>query len=60
MIENNKELIERFKCELCNGFIIDATTITECFHSCNKISTNKKFKKKMTRCFNLILFLNSL
>lgn len=22
-------------CELCKGYLIDATTITECLHTCN-------------------------
>lgn len=28
------ELNEFIKCTLCNGYLIDATTITECVHSC--------------------------
>lgn len=35
-------------CVLCKGYLIDATTITECLHTC-KFSTNKKktIKKKL-------------
>lgn len=25
---------EHFQCGICNGYITDATTITECLHSC--------------------------
>lgn len=25
-------------CVLCKGYLVDATTITECLHTCNNIS----------------------
>lgn len=30
-----KNLNENFQCGICQGYIIDATTISECLHSCN-------------------------
>jgi hypothetical protein len=29
--------IEHFKCEICQGYIIDATTLSDCLHPCNYI-----------------------
>jgi len=29
-----KNINENFQCGICQGYIIDATTITECIHSC--------------------------
>jgi hypothetical protein len=37
---NTKMISEHFQCGICQGYIIDATTITECLHSC------KQFKLK--------------
>ena len=28
-------LNECFTCRVCNGYLIDATTIPECLHTCN-------------------------
>lgn len=29
--------IEHFKCEICQGYIIDATTLSDCLHPCKII-----------------------
>jgi hypothetical protein len=33
-------LSDNFQCGICQGYIIDAMTITECLHSCNKLLNN--------------------
>ena len=30
-----RDVSEHIKCVLCGGYLIDATTITDCLHSCN-------------------------
>jgi len=37
------ELNQHFICGLCFGYIVDATTIIECPHSCELIATNNAF-----------------
>ena len=32
-----KLLNEHFQCGICQGYIIDATTISECLHSCKAL-----------------------
>lgn len=32
------EFNEILSCSLCNGYIIEATTINTCFHTCNIIN----------------------
>ena len=29
--------VEHFKCEICQGYIIDATTLSDCLHPCKSL-----------------------
>ena len=29
--------IEHFKCEICQGYIIDETTLSDCLHPCKNL-----------------------
>ncbi len=37
-VKIDKTTIDNFKCEICQGYIIDATILTECLHPCKTIS----------------------
>lgn len=39
--------IEHFKCEICQGYIIDATTLSDCLHPCNYILIKLKNNKSI-------------
>ena len=44
-----KDLNEHIVCSICNGYIVDATTVTECLHSCELVSS-------YTSCHVFIVF----
>lgn len=54
-----KDLNEHIVCYLCAGYFIDATTITECLHTCEFHPSWSKWCCRGVKChhFNLTLFL---
>lgn len=45
-----KTLNKHITCKICRGYFIDATTVTECLHTC------KYDKTKIRACCNCISF----
>ena len=51
-----RDLNEYIVCSVCNGYIVDATTVTECLHSC-ELFRNRMFDT-FTGLFNKMTYIN--
>jgi hypothetical protein len=49
--------IEHFKCEICQGYIIDATTLSDCLHPCKHLIFIFRISRNKNKYLIFIFFL---